>query len=191
MIKTGFDMRHIHDMDIKRFGNDLTVSGVLYGNGEDCFIAMLPDETSKNFIFLSAMTSEEWKILLQQTDLMETEILAKAKDGTLTKAIVRKSTRQVDQKISWNVFRRDQYACCYCGNDKTPLTVDHIVLWEEGGATVEDNLITACRPCNKRRGNEQFMDFIQNHTCLIPIDKALHMWEKADATPRKVHVVSR
>ena len=59
--------------------------------------------------------TEDWKKVLRQTDLLETEVLALSEDGKLTKAILRKSQRQIEARISWNVFRRDGYRCRYCG----------------------------------------------------------------------------
>jgi len=71
------------------------------------------------------------------------------------KAIVRKTNRQIDQHIAWRVYERDEYRCRYCGN-KAPLTVDHIDLWEDGGATMEQNLVASCRRCNKLRGRTPY-----------------------------------
>lgn len=49
----------------------------------------------------------------------------------------------------------------YCGKEG-PLTVDHVILWENGGATVEDNLISACSKCNKTRGRMEYKDWINS-----------------------------
>lgn len=181
------------DIDIKRFGNDLNITGVIYGNADHGFIAMLPDETCGD---ISLLKNVDWKALIAQTDQMLTEILVKAKDGTITKAIVRKCERQIDTKVQWAVFRRDKYACQYCFNDHTPLTVDHIVLWEEGGPTIEENLLAACKPCNKTRGNMQFPDWIKeprltSNLTSEYIGKLYALYLKADKLPRKINVASR
>ena len=60
----------------------------------------------------------------------------------LYKAVIRKCQRNIEQGVSWNVFRRDGYACRYCGNKEVPLTVDHLVLWEESGPSTEANLVS-------------------------------------------------
>jgi 5-methylcytosine-specific restriction endonuclease McrA len=78
----------------------------------------------------------------------------------LKKAILRKSTRQIDAGVSWRVFKRDEYTCRYCGKDDVPLTVDHLVLWEKGGPTIEDNLVACCKKCNKKRGNMKYEDWL-------------------------------
>ncbi len=108
------------------------------------------------------MTHEEWKQFIRQTDIMETEVLAQASDGKLAKTILRKSARQVDQGVSWTVYKRDNYTCRYCGLDGIPMTVDHLVLWEDGGPSIEENLLTSCRKCNKLRGSEEYELWLEN-----------------------------
>lgn len=51
-----------------------------------------------------------------------------------------------------NVFKRDEKRCQYCG-EKGELTLDHVVPRSKGGPSNWANLITACRPCNSRKGN--------------------------------------
>ncbi|HEX2375991.1 MAG TPA: HNH endonuclease [Gaiellales bacterium] len=53
------------------------------------------------------------------------------------------------------LFCRDSWRCCYCGRDGGPrdLTVDHVKPLSRGGAHVWDNVVTACRRCNHRKGN--------------------------------------
>lgn len=50
------------------------------------------------------------------------------------------------------VFERDQWSCRYCGKGEYPrgwLVAEHVL--PDGPADM-DNLVTACRPCNKRKG---------------------------------------
>jgi len=53
------------------------------------------------------------------------------------------------------IFARDRYRCQYCGRRGTAfdLTLDHILPKSRGGRTVADNLVTACRACNNRKGD--------------------------------------
>jgi 5-methylcytosine-specific restriction endonuclease McrA len=53
------------------------------------------------------------------------------------------------------VLARDHYTCQYCGATpgRADLTVDHIVPRSKGGETAWDNVVTACRRCNVRKGN--------------------------------------
>ncbi len=51
-----------------------------------------------------------------------------------------------------NVFKRDGQQCAYCGS-KESLTIDHVVPRSRGGGSTWDNLITACRSCNSKKGD--------------------------------------
>jgi 5-methylcytosine-specific restriction endonuclease McrA len=51
-----------------------------------------------------------------------------------------------------NVFRRDGFRCAYCGSVHD-LSLDHVLPRAQGGKTHWKNLVTACRPCNSRKGD--------------------------------------
>ncbi|MCZ6607225.1 MAG: HNH endonuclease, partial [Alphaproteobacteria bacterium] len=55
----------------------------------------------------------------------------------------------------FNVFLRDRFTCQYCGGafQTEVLTFDHVVPRSRGGTTVWDNVVTACAPCNLRKGH--------------------------------------
>lgn len=55
----------------------------------------------------------------------------------------------------FNVFLRDSFECQYCGHGKAThdLTFDHVIPRSRGGRTTWDNVVTACGPCNLRKGN--------------------------------------
>jgi 5-methylcytosine-specific restriction endonuclease McrA len=53
-----------------------------------------------------------------------------------------------------NVFLRDHHTCQYCGS-KPPhpqLTLDHVNPVVKGGGKSWENIVTACRPCNLKKG---------------------------------------
>ena len=52
-----------------------------------------------------------------------------------------------------NVFRRDGHSCQYCGDSQGELTIDHIVPRSRDGKSTWENVVTACRPCNLKKGN--------------------------------------
>ncbi|MCX6826013.1 MAG: HNH endonuclease [candidate division Zixibacteria bacterium] len=52
-----------------------------------------------------------------------------------------------------NVLIRDGYTCCYCGATKGPMTVDHIIPKNMGGADSWENLACACERCNNKKGD--------------------------------------
>lgn len=51
-----------------------------------------------------------------------------------------------------NIFKRDGHTCQYCGSTKD-LTLDHVMPRSRGGKSTWDNLITACKTCNNRKGD--------------------------------------
>jgi 5-methylcytosine-specific restriction endonuclease McrA len=55
----------------------------------------------------------------------------------------------------FNVFLRDRFSCQYCGEGfpTHDLTFDHVIPRSRGGRTTWDNVVTACSPCNLRKGS--------------------------------------
>lgn len=70
--------------------------------------------------------------------------------------VPRRFRRQVTNTF---LFARDDYACQYCGRHRSRLrgrqflTRDHVVPVSRGGANTWQNVVTACSPCNNRKGN--------------------------------------
>ena len=52
-----------------------------------------------------------------------------------------------------NIHRRDGFRCQYCGEKSGDMTIDHIVPKSRGGLDSWDNLVTACRKCNNKKGS--------------------------------------
>ena len=51
----------------------------------------------------------------------------------------------------FNLFLRDKFACQYCGCGRD-LTFDHVIPRAQGGRTTWENVVTACAPCNLKKG---------------------------------------
>lgn len=53
-----------------------------------------------------------------------------------------------------SVMMRDNYTCQYCGctPNKSDLTLDHVLPKVQGGETVWENVVCACKACNLRKG---------------------------------------
>jgi hypothetical protein len=153
----------LDQLNLLDLGNTIQVAGVIYADAEVAYVAMLPKESLDTRAMRALeLTREDWDKIVDQMDKLQTEILEQSSDGTLAKVIIRKSTRTISQHVSWAVYRRDGFACRYCGADDVPLTVDHLVLWEEGGPSIEDNLVAADRRCNKARGNMQYDEWLKS-----------------------------
>lgn len=54
-----------------------------------------------------------------------------------------------------NVYTRDAFTCQYCGDrfKMRMLSYDHVVPRSAGGRTEWTNIVTACKPCNNKKGN--------------------------------------
>jgi 5-methylcytosine-specific restriction endonuclease McrA len=63
-------------------------------------------------------------------------------------------------QVPWskaNVHTRDMWTCQYCGEKilrRSGLTVDHVIPQAQGGKNTWDNTVTACFPCNNRKGDK-------------------------------------
>jgi 5-methylcytosine-specific restriction endonuclease McrA len=62
--------------------------------------------------------------------------------------------RAIQRKISRRaLFARDGWRCVYCGTTNGRLTLDHVVPRSKGGESIWENVVTACAPCNLRKGD--------------------------------------
>ena len=54
-----------------------------------------------------------------------------------------------------NVFKRDHYACQYCGVQPggEELTIDHVIPRSQGGTSTWENCVLSCVACNKREAD--------------------------------------
>ncbi len=64
-----------------------------------------------------------------------------------------KPSRNISDKLRYQVLKRDNFKCCACGaspakNPDIELHIDHIISWSKGGETTIDNLQTLCSKCN-------------------------------------------
>lgn len=70
-------------------------------------------------------------------------------------AVPSRAWRQAPALSNVKLFARDRFVCAYCGHHGAPdeLTREHIHPTSRGGQDSWMNCITACRPCNGRKGN--------------------------------------
>lgn len=61
----------------------------------------------------------------------------------------------VTKRMRYEVLRRDNHACKYCGATapEAVLTVDHVIPVSLGGTDDPTNLVTACNDCNVGKGS--------------------------------------
>lgn len=76
---------------------------------------------------------------------------------------LKKMVKDFKQKVKFsriNVFGRDNFTCQYCGHQPgiEGLTFDHVVPRSSGGKTDWSNIVTACFPCNSKKGSKALAD---------------------------------
>ncbi len=159
------------EFDVKNVGFGTGLAGMFMSSLDGAYIITFPDEHSSVALPLEYVTptQEEFEAIIHQMDTHEIELFNK---NTNAKIIVRKSQRNMDQNIVWQVFRRDNFTCRYCGEDKMPMTYDHVMLWEDDGDTTLMNGVCACRKCNKTRGNLSYKDWLES-TYYLEVSKDL------------------
>lgn len=212
----------LSDLNLLSIGHAIQMTGMVFQGEGKVLLCLFPENSGSIFsgqgrvffnpgdksvgdpgyeeqdVHVLDMTKEEWMTFIRQTDLLETEVLTKASDGTLAKIVLRKSQRQLDTVVQWNVWRRDNFRCQYCYGE-LPLTVDHLIPWEQQGASVEANLLSSCKKDNRIRGNLSFEEWLK-HPRYLEVSKNLPPDVRArnealvatlDRIPRMTHTRSR
>lgn len=152
------EVEKIAGVDLLDFGNEVTIAGALYHGRGEAYILLFPDADCVSILEAAdrarweVLSPIEWNALIRQSDELNVRGLGRI--------ILKKGVRIIDQSIAWAVYRRDVFECRYCRAADRPLTVDHVDLWEDGGATIEANLVAACRPCNRARGRTPYEEWI-------------------------------
>jgi hypothetical protein len=92
--------------------------------------------------------------------------------------------RSAKHRFRQQIFDAWQHQCAYCGDAAD--TLDHVKPRHKGGATVTTNLVPACRPCNRKKGSEEWQQwFNQQDSYLLDRELAVLHWIQAsdDRTP--------
>jgi hypothetical protein len=192
-------MAKFSDLNLLSVGNTIQIVGAIWEGDGHTYLCPFPEGKLEHPPEVLEMTLEEWQVFIHQTDVLDMEGLVQTPEGKVVKAIIRKSERQIAQGVSWRVYRRDHFRCRYCGRSDVPLTVDHLVLWEEGGPSTENNMVAADRRCNKTRGRLPYSQWLQ-HPYYKRVSAALteeqraanqRLLETLPGIPRMVHIRSR
>lgn len=192
------------DFPTDKVGHEIGMAGIIMEGEGQAWVIPFPEclealNELEDINWPDEFTREDWDALVKQMDMVETEMTTKNESGELVKIMLRKCQRNIEAQVSWAVFRRDGYRCRYCGRDDVPLTVDHLVLWEQSGPSIEANLVSACKKCNKKRGRMEYADWLRSDRYqevsarLSPAVRQanLDLVGKLDAIPRLQHQRSR
>jgi 5-methylcytosine-specific restriction endonuclease McrA len=107
--------------------------------------------------------------------------------------VPRRFRRQVTNTF---LFARDHYRCQYCGRHQSELkprealTRDHLIPISRGGTNEWTNVVTACGPCNARKGNRLVTE-IGMHPLTIPVEPHfVHLsWAVRRLTPAQAKYI--
>lgn len=140
------------DIKLLDLGHLYQISGLVFSGQGRSFVTTLPHKHDDLYEPIENLELDEEGMngLLNQLDVLDIEV------DPILKKIVRKSQRQIEGTAQWAVYKRDNYTCRYCGRDGIPMSIDHVDLWENGGAPIIENFVCACKKCNRERGNMEY-----------------------------------
>lgn len=136
---------------VAAIGHTLRLSGLIFqGMGETVYF-YLPDNIPSHGKW-SIPTIEEWVAILAQSD---DPIIFKADETGQMKPWIRKSQSAISGLVQQQIWVRDKFECMYCQRRMggVMLTIDHFIPLELGGENNPGNYLSACRRCNKDKGN--------------------------------------
>lgn len=84
--------------------------------------------------------------------LVTSERLAIPSPSVIRLAYHVKRPRPVVKLTRREVLGRDDHKCQYCGKRRNDLTLDHVIPRHRGGQHTWENVVTACKTCNHRKG---------------------------------------
>lgn len=143
-------------------GSMLRINGLVVGCGDANAILMLPglrDSFTSNPGVVMEPTIGEWSDFIHYSD--DPQVYVQEGEG---KVFHRKMRYAISGAVQQKIWRADDFQCVYCGAKMgdTLLTIDHFVPLELGGKNDQSNFISACRACNKKKGNKHPKIFLVN-----------------------------
>jgi len=154
-------------------GSVYKISGLVFqGNGETSVVMfptadnvetefvdtgyILPEEAPFWNLFIEHFLTPSMKQLQAILDRTDDPLVFQEDETGVLKAIVRKSQRPISGAVQQQIWYRDGYQCLYCGKEipDVSLTVDHFIPLEKDGEDDPGNYLSACRKCNKNKGNQ-------------------------------------
>ena len=80
----------------------------------------------------------------------------------------------ISKRLRFQVLRRDNYCCVYCGRRAPSVTleIDHQVPVSAGGGNDLENLVAACLECNRGKGTMDHNSFVMEEENNEPSDSS-------------------
>ena len=82
----------------------------------------------------------------------------------------------MQQRTRFMILKRDNFRCQYCGKTgaDTVLEVDHITPVSKGGTDDFENLITACKECNRGKYNIEILPPVETTSLYESIENTIY-----------------
>lgn len=75
--------------------------------------------------------------------------------------------RALPHYLRREIVERDGERCVYCGNVDGPFDIDHIFPVVRGGSDAANNLVVACAPCNRSKGDKTLKEWREWQSDLV------------------------
>jgi 5-methylcytosine-specific restriction endonuclease McrA len=102
--------------------------------------------------------AEKAELLERNHQVIHTPTLAIAAPSVIRLVYLVRRPRPRVKLSRREVFARDAHSCQYCGTGSRDLTIDHVMPKHRGGRHEWENLVTACRACNHRKGSKTLIE---------------------------------
>lgn len=146
----------LEELDLLDIGNNIHLKASLWVDSRTGIAYLMPVDSDfelKEDDIKIIKTDDIGRIkFIRQSDVVETRLYEGPKKLHV-KGIIKKSESTLHPKLVWEVFRRDNFTCVYCGRNSGPMTFDHYLPRCFGGATSVENGRTSCRRCNMLKAN--------------------------------------
>lgn len=146
-------------------GSLVRIEGIVVGGGGMHSVLYLPGCMSKPDMLVE-LNLAEWSDFIQRSDNPEVLVgpVPNGSNATLPKIFQRKLRYEISGAVQQKVWAADGFQCVYCGAKMGAvlMTIDHFRPLEFGGVNNETNFLTACKPCNKGKGNQEPIAFCKD-----------------------------
>ena len=151
----GRDVRKASTVDVKKFNGIMTLlNQPVTLLREDVAIYNVIKQKNNSWLLFPAYFTEKYLQCLLRTHECVVSPIGLFWDIKLPG---RRASRRIPDNTRKKVLERDDNQCIECGKsnfDGIELAMDHVIPFSRGGESSSGNLVTLCKSCNQKHGNE-------------------------------------
>ena len=135
---------------------------------------------------LRLLDKKEWRMYL--ADMFDCSQSAILRDINLYVVIANHGYRSIQANLRLRnyILTRDHHTCQYCGQINLVFPVcDHVITCIKGGYTKSFNLVCACRPCNRKKGDKVWTP---NNIDILALENYSFSLKIINASVKKTHL---